>query len=376
MGSNDTTCFNIEDYLKWRADVPFAVDPFNEVDNLVLCELAYSDLRSVMPPKGNLKISEIRELFFADHSRDELRARGNFSSKAPLLMDLMVDGVRFGNLSVKNFIDVVDAGSDMQIAAMTYELDDGTEFVCFRGTDNTLVGWKEDFDLSYLTETEGQRLAVQYLTAASERTDRPLRVGGHSKGGNFAVYAASFCAPEVQDRIINVYSNDGPGFRKEVTEAEGYKRIVQKVISIVPETSIIGQLLTHEYEDIVVRSTDSGFQQHDGFNWCLERNRFIRTELSETGKFIRQTQTDWLSKMDDETRETFVNTVFELLEATEKDTFHEVSTQKMDSAFKIISSLQGIQKDQQRQMLRVVQEFLKSGGETAVELIRGEIERS
>ena len=273
--------YNIENYLKWRGDIPFSADPFNEVDNLVLCELSYADLDGIVPEEGMMRISELRERFFETHSRRILRMEDTFFAKAGLLLDDMADGARFGSAMVGRFFEVVDPDSDVQIAAVTFMPGDGTTFIAFRGTDSTLAGWKEDFNLSYLRETEGQRRAVQYLTEAAELTDGPIIVGGHSKGGNFSVYAAAFCGREVQDRIVNVYTNDGPGFRKEVTQTEGYQRIKHKVISIVPDTSIIGQLLEHEFPDIIVKSSEKGFRQHDGFTWCVNRNRFVHTALSD-----------------------------------------------------------------------------------------------
>ena len=361
--------YNIEDYLEWRADVPFSTDPFNEVDNLVLCELAYTKIGDVLPPGESMGLKELRDRFFETHSREELREINTFMTKAPLLMDLMASGERFGNLIVNDLVDEVDDESDMQIAAMTFLLDDGTAYVCFRGTDYSVAGWKENFSISYLKETSGQKAAVRYLERTAIKTDRMIRVGGHSKGGNFAVFAASFCHPDVQERILEVYSNDGPGMRKEVTLTEGYERMKKMVISIIPNTSIVGQVLTHDFPDILIHSRNKGFMQHDGFSWCVERNRFVRAERTDLGEFIRRTIADWLSKMDDDTRRAFVNDLFGLIESTEADTLQEISLRKLESAERMISSAFGLPEEEQQKLFYTIIELLRSGRDKAMELL-------
>ena len=217
---------NIEDYLAQYADIPFSESPFNEADSLVLCELIYTDLRGLVPPGGSIGLRELRNKFFRNHSREELKKQTSYFARAPLMMDIMVPGARFGGMKVCNYVSILDDSAEVQMTAMTFMLGDGTAYVCYSGTDRSISGWKEDFKFSYMKETEGQKLAAKYLTDAAGLTDRPLRVGGHSKGGNFAVYASSFAGSSIQDRITKVYTFDGPGFRDEITETENYRRIV------------------------------------------------------------------------------------------------------------------------------------------------------
>ena len=367
--------YDIFDYLKWRADVPLSADPFNEVDQLILCELAYSDFDWLAGSNDGITIKDLQAEFFARNSREDLLARDSFIAKAPLLLDGMITGCRFSEMVMTDYIDEVDGDRESQIAAMTFLLSDGTAFIAFRGTDNTLIGWKEDFNLSYLSRTAGQQKAVGYLKNAASTTDRPLRVGGHSKGGNFAVYASAFSGSDVQDRITDIYTNDGPGFRHEVTGSEEYLKVVPKIRSYVPDTSVIGQLLSRKYTDTVVRSCETGIQQHDGFTWCVDRNRFERADLSEAGRFIKMTQSDWLSKMDDDVRESFTNTVFSIFETTGVDTFHEITEQKLKAAERSLSFIRSLPKEKQREMLYVLGELLESGGDIAKTFINEKIER-
>ena len=207
----------IFDYLNWRGDISLNEDPFNEVDNLILAELTYTQFDGLTGEGGDpVTIEEVREGFFSTHDRTEIKIDDNPIVRAPLLMDGMVSGQRFAGTELSYYVNMIDTEKDLQMAAVTYKLNDGSYYIAFRGTDNTIVGWKEDFTMSYLPETEGQRRAVEYLNKVGPGCRGSIRVGGHSKGGNFAIYASAFCSSEIRDKIETVYSNDGPGFRNEI----------------------------------------------------------------------------------------------------------------------------------------------------------------
>ena len=355
---------NIFDYLEWRGDVPFSADPFNDVDGLVPAELAYTLFDGIVPEDGEkISLGQVREEFFRDHKRESLMRSEKHFDRAPLLMDGMMSGARFSGTKFSDYIDIVDTKSDMQMSAVTYSLSDGSLYIAFRGTDRSIVGWKEDLNMSYLPETGGQRKAIEYLERVGSREKGPIRVGGHSKGGNFAVYASAFAGSGVKDRIIQVYSHDGPGFRPEVLKSKEYAEILPKIISIIPDTSIIGLLLTSEVTHKVIESSAKGLEQHDALTWEVLRNDFVPAELSDIGVFLRDTQSDWLSKIDDLSRHEFVETLFSLFEATGMGTFGAMSESKLKSFEKIFSSAQDLPKDKQKQLMQIVAEFLRSGGQ-------------
>ena len=355
----------IFDYLNWRGDISFNEDPFNEVDNLILAELTYTQFDGLTGEDGEpVTIEEVREGFFGTHDRTEIKKDDNPIVRAPLLMDGMVSGRRFAGTELSFYVNMIDSEKDLQMAAVTYKLNDGSYYIAFRGTDNTIVGWKEDFTMSYLPETEGQRRAVEYLNKVGPLCGGKIRVGGHSKGGNFAVYASAFCNSEIRDKIETVYSNDGPGFRNEVMNKDEYIAVLPKVISIVPDTSVIGMLLTSKVEHLIVDSSERGFAQHDGMSWQVMRNRFVPAWPSDLGLFIRNTQTDWLSKLSDELRESFVDTLFSLFEATGMGTFDAMGDSKLKSAESIISAMQELPKKKQKELLQIFKELISSGGKT------------
>ena len=358
---------DIFEYLDWRADVPFSVAPFNEVDNLILSELAYTDFSGVVPESfRKVPLSSACEQFFRTHSEEELLRSTSFTAKAPLLMQHMLTGRRFGRMCLSHHINHLDAEKTAQLSATTFLLDDRTAYVAFRGTDSTLVGWKEDFDIGWLSETTGQQLAVAYLEQVASRVRSPLRVGGHSKGGNFAVFASAFCSSQTQDRILSVYCNDGPGYRDEIVRQPGYQRILPRMIRIVPDTSMIGMLLSTQAACNVVRSSASGILQHDGFTWQVRRDQFESAELSETGKILDRVLDSWIDGMDDLTRKSVTDTIFSAFEATGADTFHEMSQQKWKAAESILGYIFSAPREKQSELFRLAAELIKSGSQAAI----------
>ena len=360
---------NIFDYLKWRKDVPFTVSPFNEVDSLVLTELIYADFEGSMPENGErVTIEEARERFWKLHTPEEIMAEDSFTKMAPFLMDDMVNNARFGGTEMSWFYSVIDTEADVQLAAVTFWLPDGTAFVAFRGTDSTIVGWKEDFYLSFLPETEGQRRAKAYLNEHFANDPIPLRIGGHSKGGNMAIYAAVTALPEIRERIMAVYNNDGPGFLEAFTQTEAYREMLPRIICTVPEDSIIGTLLTNEAYQHVVKSTAVSILQHDGFTWQVLGSGFVEAEKrSESSFFIETTLREWLGTLNEEDRKVFVNSLFSLFEATGASTFTQIKQDMTHSLSNMKKMLDAMPKEQREAMWGSLSKLLKTGGGNAVQ---------
>ena len=369
---------NLFDYLSWRADVPFSADPFNEVDNMILSELSYARFDGIVPRDGTaVSLQDVSDAFFEAKTREEVLAEKGYTARAPLLMDGMLSGTRFADTKLCFYYSKTDIEKEAQFSAVTFLLPDGAAYIAFRGTDGTLIGWKEDFNFSFVTETEGQNRAVWYLERVMKALDPHTRVlvGGHSKGGNLAVFSAAFCEPAYQERIERIYSNDGPGFREEMIGLPGYERILPKIEKIVPDTSVIGLLLSSKAVPRVIRSSASGIVQHDGFTWNVERNRFEEAQLSTAGELIRASFSGWLEKLDDETRRSFFDTVFELAASTGKETIGEISEQKFRSTEAILNALLSLPKERRQELFTVLEAFGKSGGRTAADYLKALMNR-
>ena len=355
---------NIFDYLSWRADLPFSADPFNEVDNLVLSMLSYTDFNGIVPQNGRtIQLSDACRLFFEQHTREEILANTSFTASAPLLMERMINGQRFGNMTLRKYIE--ESGEGHQLSAVTFGLADGSEYVAFRGTDGTVAGWKEDFNFTFMNETEGQRLAVQYLNGIRGK----LRVGGHSKGGNLAVYASAFC--NCQGRILEVYSNDGPGFKEETVRQAGFQQILPKVKKYIPDSSVFGLLLSGGEEYQVVKSSAVGIKQHDGFTWQINRNRFVNAPLSEMSRTVQKAIGFFINTLDDEGMKTFTELVFSLIESTGEDRFSAMNADKLKTAESIMNAIRRLPIEKQLEALKLIGKLGLGGTQKIPGLLTG-----
>ncbi|MBO4418245.1 MAG: DUF2974 domain-containing protein [Oscillospiraceae bacterium] len=369
---------NIFDYLHWRCDVPFSAAPFNDVDNLILSELVYTDFGGVVSDDGSaVSLAEARDRFYGLHDRAEieLRTAYSYTARSPFLMDPMLAGARFRDLRLCAYETVTDKDDSAQFAAVTFLLPDGAAYLAYRGTDGTVVGWKEDMILSYHSGTSGQLRAADYLARVAALTDLPLRVGGHSKGGNFAVYAAAMASHPVQDRIEGIWTNDGPGFREEVRSREGYQRIQPKCVSIVPDTSVIGLLLDCDCLCKVVKSTAAGLVQHDGFTWECGPREFLPSEQTRRGAYLEKAVDNWVARQDDATLRSLVDSLFTVFEATGEETFHSMAAKKIRTAELMMAAFRSLPKEKQREILAATGKIVVSTGATAKQMLTDDKEQ-
>lgn len=309
---------NIMDYIQWRGDLSFAQAPFNEVDNLILSCFAYVDLDGITLVQNGMEaaLPEVSEAFFAMHTEEELEADKSFVRFAPYMMRDMARARRFQKCVVRNYVNEIVTEDEQQFSAVEILLEDGSAYVAFRGTDDTIVGWKEDFKLSNGI-VPAQKRAAEYLNKIGRETPGMLRVGGHSKGGNLAIYASVACSSEIQRRILEVYSNDGPGFPRELLDKDGVENIQPRLRRIIPECSIIGMLLEHEKEPVIVKSSQKGILQHDGFSWQVTGPSFDRAEvLDRKAAGFSRVLHKWIDSMDAEQRAVLIEELFSVLEAS------------------------------------------------------------
>jgi len=317
---------NIMDYLDWRGDLSFAVSPFNEVDNYICAMVVTPDYTGVAA--GEQSLRELLAAYDKLHGKDGDRL-GTLASPHTLpMLRRLGDTVRFGDLRVRDFVRRYDAEITEQFSAATVLLPDGSAYIAFCGTDDTLTGWKEDFLMSATDEVPAQRSALEYFCRAAEGFDGPIRVGGHSKGGNLAVYAALHCGEALQQRIVEVYNNDGPGFRKSMTGTAEYARIKDRLLFLLPQHSMVGQLLEQGGVRQIVESSVSGMWAHDGFNWQVKGTKFVRcAELSLSARAFGDAMAEIQARMDETERRETVEALFDLLGSNGARTLTELERQ-------------------------------------------------
>ena len=351
------------DYLKWRGDLTFDLDPFNEVDNLILAQMAYIDYDGLVPETrlDAVPITEVCRRYWEIHTEAEIRKRESFVKLSPFLLGPVAKTRRFGKMRLCGYVNYVSKRAEGQMSAIQFELEDGTIYVAYRGTDETVVGWKEDFNLSYMSRTEGQKLAVEYLREHFSNTSLRLRVGGHSKGGNFAVFASSFSGETIRDQIIQVYCNDAPGFREEIVERPEYKQVMAMTTNIIPQDSIIGRLLNAGRDAIVVKSSKRGIMQHDAMSWEIEGNHFVPSVRSGDSIYMEKVLSGWLENVDDESRRTFVEQICGVMETLGADTMKDVRLITLTELGDAIQLLRSLPKEDQVELASVLKKLLASG---------------
>ena len=331
---------NIMDYISWRGDLTFAQSPFNEVDNLILACFSYVNLDRI-PAVTRQKGTELKKLvkeFKKLHTIKELEADKSFIRLAPFMMFEMAESVRFGNCVIRNYVNEIVTEAEQQFSAVEIVLDDGTSYISFRGTDDTIIGWKEDFNLS-TGVVPAQERAVEYMQRISDKASGMLRVGGHSKGGNLAIYGSVMCK-SAHDKILEIYSNDGPGFSKEFQESPETAEMMPKIIRIIPEYSIIGTLLEHEKQPIIVASTSRGLLQHDGFSWEVQGPRLVRRDsLNKTALRFIEILHKWIDGMDMEQKRLLIEDLFATLQASGYENLSEVQSGGLKSLAAMVKRL-------------------------------------
>ena len=313
---------NILDYIKWRGDITLGESCFNEIDNLILSRFSYFPFDDLIKENEMLTIKELSNRF----KKHDIKKMRILWKEDVDLFPLMGDSKRYGEMYASDFVNIIDKKLEKQFAAITIIMPNDTIYVSFRGTDATIVGWKEDFNMSFKSHIESQISAKEYLNKISAKySNKNIIVGGHSKGGNEAIYASAYSNKEVKDRILNVYNNDGPGFCKDVIESEEYKNILNKVHTYIPQSSIIGRLMNHEEKITILESTQKGIMQHDLYSWQVLGTEFVKSnELTNSSEFIDQTLTKWLEEIEPKKREQVIDVIFEILYTTDADTFKDI----------------------------------------------------
>ena len=336
---------NMLDYIKEFGHVSFEERAFSEIDALVLTELEYLPLEKVVPSDENgenfVTVKEIAE-YMQEHKQELFDENPMMiTQERHEVSQVIADAPRFQSLKFFGVVSVWDKDTTKQFAAVTVEVEPSVRLVVFRGTDETLIGWKEDFLMTYSPLVAAQTDAKEYLAKQASLFDGDLMVSGHSKGGNLAIYAAATQEEDVQLRIVDIFCLDSPGLYRSVLETKGYQNIVPLAMRYIPQDSLVGLMLESEVPYVIVKSNATGAMQHSAMTWEIEDGQFIKMEkLTKNSQLNDQTFKKWTESVSDEELELFWNVFFELLFSVGIDT---------------VNDLYG-------EFMHYVQEFLKAAG--------------
>ena len=348
---------NIIDYIKWRGELSFKDSKFNEIDNLICAAISYLPFDKIIKEREKITIKEAFERYLQEEKRFLFNS---MQKEEQDFFSILARSKRFGDLYITEYENKFDEKEEKQFAAITIIFPDNTIYVSYRGTDNTLVGWKEDFNMSFMEFVPAQTDATNYLEKIARKTFAKIRVGGHSKGGNLAIYASTFCNKRIQKRIIDIYNNDGPGFTEKVVESDEYKNILSKIHTYIPQSSVIGRLLEHKEKCIIIKSTENGIFQHNLYSWQVEGTHFIYIdELTGDSEFIDKTIKDWLKNVEPKQREKFVDILYKIISETGAKTLNELSTNWVENAKIFIKSYRDIEPQEKLIVLGTIHSLIK-----------------
>lgn len=345
---------NIIDYLNWRGDLSFKQDKINEVDAIILSRFSYLPFKDVDMEKTD-NIANI-----ADKMKDLSLDKFIWKDDKEFVIKLGKTN-RYKDLVITDYQEILDIQAEKQFAAVTIWLPKGYKYISFRGTDMSLVGWKEDFNMSFMQNIPSQLEAVKYLNEIGSRYIGKLIVGGHSKGGNLAVYASMFCKNRIQKKIVEIINADGPGFDESVFNTENYIKILEKVNTYIPQSSIIGRLLEHDADYEIIHSTQKGIMQHDIYSWQVNATNLVRIpNLTNDSQFVNKVVRDWLKNTTPEQRKNFVNVIYDVLVATEAKSISDFGVGTLKKVATVIKSYKNIDKEERKEIESMIKLMFES----------------
>ncbi len=336
---------NIIDYLEWRGDIPFSQVPLNEIDSLILSRISYFPFDNLFQEDEQITIKKAYQRFRKEKDKTVLQIDDLD------LFPVVASCARYKDLKLIKYINKVEPKEEKQFSAITICLPNNILYVSFRGTDNTITGWKEDFNMSFSSHVPSQKDSIAYLNEVASKYEGDIIVGGHSKGGNLAVYASTFCSSETKKRIKAIYNEDGPGFDDDIVQTKEYQEIIQKVHTYIPQSSVIGRLLNHQETYTVVQSTANGIMQHDLYSWQVMGGKFISLEEVTNGSLlVDKTIKEWVKEVSPKQRAQFVEVLFEILNVTEATTLEDLSSKKIATARLLVKRYQSIE-DENKELI-------------------------
>lgn len=315
--------------------------PLCAVDSLVLSWISYFRLLEDGPLYAGFCSWEglsVRELLRAEDFPAMFGDSWDPEGSRELLMAVCASP-RFRDMRVAGYRTCFSEVAEEQFAAMTFLLPDGGVYVAFRGTDSTLVGWKEDFNMAFQSPVPAQVSAAAYLEEAALACPGPLYVGGHSKGGNLAVYAAIMCPHRLQDRIVRAFSHDGPGFNEKLLRGAGFARMRERIDKTLPRSSIFGMIFEDQEDYAIVDSTSFSLMQHNPFSWVVEGDDFRRVErISAGARYLDSTLAAWMARISPEERGRVIDAAFSIFGATDATYFAEIRDNWQESLPKMLAA--------------------------------------
>lgn len=347
---------NIMDYIHEYGNIPFSEKPFNEVDNLIFSQLAYTEYRGIVDYYGDgITLKEAAKRFYAVYNDDDIGELIGISEKSAQLLKICAAASRYGTAVICHYINNVNDEIDKQFSAVHFILENGFDVVAYRGTDATVTGVKESAMLSYMFPVPAQIEALYYFQETCMKHKCDIILCGHSKGGNLAVFAAVNCSNSLKKRIKAVYENDAPGFPKYFFDRYDYQQIKDKIHLLTPQGSIIGRMLYHDAKPTIVRSAASGLKQHQALTWETNGDSFVQSgKYDYFSDFINDYLNNLLDYVSDEELELFFDTLESVALNTGVEDFYDFKELDIRKALSVIDSVGSLDEEQKEKFKRIL----------------------
>lgn len=352
---------NINDYLDWRGDISFCDLPVGEVDALIFSLLSYINLEGIVPESGDgLSMSDVVAAYVEKYPSPKDRYLGLIMiQEACDLLIRLPKSRRFAEVKMRSYVNEVCEECEMQFSAVSFLLPNDTTVIAFRGTDDNIVGWKEDFQLSFRREVPSHKRAVEYILANADDRRRKLYTVGHSKGGHLSVWGAVHSHKRIRNKILAAYSFDGPGFLPEVIQSEQYREMSDRIHTLIPQSSLVGLLLDNDRSFQIVKSRRSGVFQHNSMYWEIMGGNFVRLDqLSARGVKNDTVLRERIARLSSEEREKFTEVIFDVISATGAKTLSELNDGKLKNAITVIKAANEIDKETKEAVGALLAEML------------------
>ena len=350
---------DIFNYLEWRGDLTLEQDGFNDVDAVILSRLSYLPFDNIVKESldESITLKQAAELYLSGEE-----GGGKVLWKSDLeLFKATAKSNRFSQMKLCGYSNIIVDRLEMQFSAVIIDMGNSVRFVSFRGTDNTLTGWLEDCNMYCMSPLPSQIKAADYLQKAAAHFDGKFMLGGHSKGGNLAIFAGGFCGKAVQERIISIYNLDGPGFEEKVLQTDGMRAVSDKIKTFVPQSSIFGMMFEHCEDFTIIKSRQKGFYQHDIYSWEVDNTNKLVTlcELTSTSAFFEHTMSEFVAQLSVEDRRELIEGVFSMLKSTEDKTFSEIVAHFTKNAPTMLNSVKSMNSKTKLLIISSLMRFIK-----------------
>lgn len=350
------------DYIKWRGDLSFDERPLNEIDSLIFSTLSYEEFDWVLFPNTSLSLNQVADLFFKKYKEEDLCKRKTLTYRSFEILKAAAYTRRYGEIILSNYVDETNEKLSLQFSAITYQHKNQWKYIAYRGTDETIIGWKENFTMLYKDEISSQRKAVEYLQNVLKQ-HKPLSktkyyIGGHSKGGNLAIYASAFIPQKMIKNIVAIHNFDGPGFDVNFWSIPTIKTVLPKITTFIPAASFFGRLFKHNEKIVVIKSDQRGLLQHSSFFWHIDVQQFVyEQEVSDGSDKAISRFNDLMTDYTKKERETLVEALFSIftnLDVHSIEDLAKININRVIASLKELNELDGDAKKALREILTMI----------------------